>query len=126
MPKETDKGRLQQLLRQIHDGQESQSRRSSRVHFDVDVLVELRTEKVAHAGEAVVVNMHGALIRTSAGFQLGDQVTIHVHRTGKSAPGHVVFTTNEVSHYYGIKLDEPANIWGLSDIPLDWQECSQC
>lgn len=124
MLNETVKGRLQQLLQQIYDGQECQSRRSSRAHFDV--LVELRMEKFAHAGETVVVNMHGALIRTSAGFQLGDQVTIHVLRTGKSAPGRVVFATYEVSHHYGIELDERANIWGLSDIPPDWQKCSRC
>jgi hypothetical protein len=97
------------------------SRRSSRISYDV--LVELQAERFAYAGETVVVNLHGALIRTSAPLELGIPVTLHVHITGKAAPGRVVFASYEnAPPHFGVELDKPANIWGLSDAPPDWQE----
>ena len=95
------------------------SRRSSRMKCDV--LVELQGERIAYAGETVVVNLHGALIRTSAILELGNLVTIHVQQTGKVAPGRVVFASYEKSPHYGVELDKPANIWGLTDPPADWR-----
>ena len=96
------------------------SRRSSRLSYDV--LVELQGERFAYAGETAVVNLHGALIRTSANLELGTPVTIHVYRTGKAAPGRIVFASYDSSPHYGVELDQPANIWGLTDAPSDWQE----
>ena len=83
--------------------------------------VELQGERIAYAGETVVVNLHGALIRTSATLELGNIVTIHVQQTGKAAPGRVVFASYEPSRHYGVELDKPDNIWGLADAPADWQ-----
>ena len=95
------------------------SRRSSRVKYDV--LVELQGEQFAYAGETLVVNLHGALIRTSAPLELGNIVTIHVQQTGKVAPGRVVFASYENSPHYGVELNKPANIWGMTDISADWK-----
>ena len=106
------------------DGRETKelrrSRRSSRVNCDI--LVELQDERLAYAGETVVVNLHGALIKTSAPLELGNLVTIHVHRTGKAASGRVVFASYETSRHYGVELDKPTNIWGLTEAPADWQD----
>ena len=86
------------------------------------MLVELHGEQFAYAGETSVVNLHGALISTAAPLELGTQVTIHVQQTGKASPGRIVFASYEKSPHYGVELDKPANIWGLTDTPPDWQE----
>ena len=93
-------------------------RRSSRVA--TDVLIEVQGEDFAYAGETVTVNLHGALIRTSASLELGTPVVLFVHRTGKSARAHVVFASHEANTRYGIEFDQPDNIWGISGIPADW------
>ena len=102
--------------------EDRRSRRSSRVNFDV--LLELHDERFAFAGQTVVVNLHGALIRTSAALNLGTVVTIHVHQTGKAARARVVFSSYEESPHYGIELEVPENIWGLVDAPEDWETFS--
>lgn len=111
MPENSEEEREQESRR---------SRRSSRITYDV--LVELKDERFAWAGETVVVNVHGALIKTSAVLELGNRVTIHVHSTGKAASGRVVFASYEHSPHFGVELDKPANIWGLRDAPADWQQ----
>ena len=93
-------------------------RRSTRV--ETDVLIEVQGEGFAYAGETVTVNLHGALIRTSAPLAIGTPVTIHVHRTGRSAPAHIVFAGSNSDSRYGIELDHPTNIWGVAVMPEDW------
>lgn len=93
-------------------------RRSTRVQ--TDVLVEVRGEAFAYAGETVTVSMHGALIRTSAHLEIGMPVSVYVHSTGKSALARVVFATPESGSPYGIEFDQPVNIWALSPRPSDW------
>jgi len=99
------------------DGEKS-PRRSTRVQ--TDVLIEVQGQDFAYAGETVTVNLHGALIRTSAPLEIGTPVTVHVHRTGRSAPAHIVFATHDSGSRYGIELDHPDNIWGVSATPPDW------
>ena len=103
-------------LIESNDGAQGR-RRSTRV--ETDVLIELQGERFAYAGETLTVNLHGALVRTSAPLQIGTPITVHVHRTGKSAPAHIVFA-QESSSRYGIELDHPDNIWGISAAPADW------
>lgn len=96
-----------------HRQESRRSRRSSRISYDV--LVELQAERFAYAGQTVVVNLHGALIRTSAPLELGTLITLHVHSTGKAAPGRIVFASYEnTPPHFGVELDKPANIWGLA------------
>lgn len=101
---------------------DSPLRRSARIA--AAVLIEVQGDGFAHAGEAVKVNLHGALIRTAASLELGSPITIHVPRTGKSAHGRIVFASYENSPHYGIELDRPDNIWGLRDVPEDWKNGS--
>jgi hypothetical protein len=101
---------------QMNDGEKS-LRRSSRVA--TDILIEVQGEGFAYAGETITVNLHGALIRTSALLEIGMPVAVYVHRTGKSARAHVVFV-GEANCRYGIELDHPDNIWGLPGAPPDW------
>jgi len=100
-----------------NDGAHSR-RRSTRI--ETDVLIELQGDRCAYAGQTVTVNLHGALVRTSAPLQIGTAIVVYVHSTGKSALAHVVSATHESFPRYGIELDHPANIWGISDTPSDW------
>ena len=99
----------------------STPRRSTRVAADMaaDVLIEVQGERFAYAGETVTVNLHGALVRIAAPLKLGDRITLHVHRTGRSASAGVVFADYQAAKF-GVELDRPENIWGMADAPSDW------
>ncbi len=107
-------------LRESHPNEQgsTSARRSTRVQ--IDVLVEIKGEGFAYAGETVIVSMHGALIRTCAQLQIGMPVFVYVHRTGKSARARVVFATHRTECLYGVEFDQPVNIWEIRNIPLDW------
>lgn len=100
----------------LSQAKNSALRRSTRI--PTDVLVEVQGEGFAYAGETITVNLHGALVRIAAPLKRGDRVTIHVHRTGKSATGAVVFASGESQ--FGIELEMPDNIWGVAIPPADW------
>jgi hypothetical protein len=102
----------------VSDG--NPSRRSSRISSDV--LVEIQGERFAYAGETITVNLHGALVRSSAPLKVGDRVVIHVQQTGKSAPAVIVF--NDDPSQFGVELENPANIWGVAATPEDWEKPS--
>jgi hypothetical protein len=73
-------------------------------------------------GETVIVNLHGALVKTSETLAVGDRVTLHVSLTGKSAPATIVFADSEDANLFGVELEQPENIWGISLSPEDWEE----
>lgn len=99
----------------------SAPRRSTRI--PTDVLTEVQGDGFAYAGETITVNLHGALLRIAAPLKLGDRVTLHVHHTGKSAPGAVVFA-DAGSSQFGVELARPENIWGVTVPPADWKVVS--
>lgn len=99
----------------------SSPRRSTRI--PTDVLVELKGDGFAYAGETITVNLHGALVRIAAPLKLGDRITVHVHQTGKSASGAVVFADARSSQF-GVELERPENIWGVNVPPPDWKVVS--
>jgi hypothetical protein len=71
------------------------------------------------------VNLHGALIRTTAGLRLGMQISIHVYMTDKHAKARVVYVDPKDFLRCGIELDQPRNIWGVSLPPCDWDEAQE-
>jgi PilZ domain-containing protein len=97
----------------------SEPRRSTRV--PIRVSVEVLGTGMSCDGETIVVNMHGALVKTSSPLELGTRITIHVQLTGKSAQGRVVLASRERPMEFGIGLDQPQNIWGISLPPADWR-----
>ena len=103
----------------LSQAKNSALRRSTRIPTDINVLLEVQGEEFAYAGETITVNLHGALVRIAAPLKRGDRVTLHVHRTGKSAPGAVVFANSGISQF-GIELESPRNIWGVVVPPADW------
>ena len=93
-------------------------RRSTRVPSDI--LIEVRGNGFAYAGETITVNLHGALVRISAPLKVGDRIKLRVEHTGRSAPGAVVFA-DQSSSQFGVELERPENIWGVSVPPADWK-----
>lgn len=94
-------------------------RRSTRV--PIRVRIEVRATGLSCEGETIVVNLHGALVKTTAPLELGARITLHVQLTGKSADARVVFASRERPLEFGIALDAPQNIWGISFAPADWR-----
>jgi hypothetical protein len=97
----------------------SELRRSTRVLLEVSILIE---DEITVNGTTVVVNLHGALIRSSREFEIGRELQVTVYLTGKIARARVVYLMPEDSLVCGIELDAPQNIWGVSLVPDDWYE----
>lgn len=76
----------------------------------------MATGAVSH-GETLVVNLHGALLRTVEHLEIGYHITLYVSFTGKSASGRVVSAGQECAFHFGIALDLPENILGISLSP---------
>lgn len=95
-------------------------RRSTRV--PIRIYVEVHGTGMSCDGETIVVNMHGALVRTSSPLEVGARITIHVHLTGKSARGRIVLALPDRPLEFGIGFDDPQNIWGISLPPADWRD----
>lgn len=95
-------------------------RRSTRV--PIRVHIEVHSTGLSCEGETIVVNLHGALVRTSSDLKLESRITILVPLTGKSADARVIFVSREHPSEFGIGLDQPQNIWGISLPPADWRE----
>lgn len=103
-----------------HSERRRDHRRSTRV--PIRVRLDVRATGISYEGETVVVNLHGALLKTSGPLELGAAVAIHVQLTGKSAEARVVFASRQHPLEFGIALDKPENIWGISLPPADWRE----
>ena len=104
------------------DPADRESRRSTRVRVKVRIEALGVSEPLTCEGETLVVNLHGALIMTSAALRVGMKIGIHVLLTGKRAIADVVYVDPEQPRHCGINLEKPENIWGLSSPPDDWHE----
>ena len=95
-------------------------RRSTRV--PIRVRIEVQATGFACDGETITVNLHGALLKSSAELELGASVNLYVPLTGKSSSARVVFASRSEALHFGIALDRPENIWGISFPPQDWKD----
>ena len=86
----------------------------------IQVGIEIEGSGTLRQGETVIVNLQGALIKTSD-LKLGDKITVHVSLTGKSAAAKVVFADAKHPQHFGIELECPENIWGIVLPPDDWE-----
>ena len=96
------------------------SRRSTRV--PLKVLIEVQDGAESLTGETIIVNLHGALITTSAALNAGMTISVYVYLTDKRARAQVVYMDPENPMRCGIELDKPQNIWGMALTPDDWEE----
>jgi hypothetical protein len=99
-----------------------ESRRSTRVPLRISIKAQSIAEPLSCEGETIIVNLHGALIFTTARLSVGTRIEIEVYLTGKSAKAKVVYVNPLQPLHCGIELAEPQNIWGISLTPDDWRE----
>ena len=59
---------------------------------------------------------------TTTPLRVGMRIIICVILTDKRALAHVVYVDPDLPRHCGIRLEKPANIWGVSLIPDDWTE----
>ena len=100
------------------------SRRSTRVPLKVAIAVESGAESLTCEGETIVVNLHGALLSTTIGLNVGMRISIHVYLTDNRAKARVIYADPENPLRCGIELDQPRNIWGVPLTPDDWDEAA--
>ena len=100
------------------------SRRSTRVPLKVTLAILGDPEGITCECETIVVNLHGALLTTAIGLNVGMKISIHVYISDKRAGARVVYVDPASPLQAGIELDHPRNIWGVSLPPEDWDETS--
>ena len=96
-------------------------RRSTRVPLRVTIETS-GAESATCEGETVIVNLHGALIRSSAALSVGQKIQLEVFITGKKVEGEVIWSDPEKPLTYGVALVPPQNVWGVPLPPGDWYE----
>lgn len=95
-------------------------RRSTRVPLKVVISAQGMTESLTCEGETIVVSCHGALISCAVPLRMKLKIEILVIITGKRAAANVVYVDPERPLVYGVELEKPENIWGLTFPPDDW------
>jgi len=99
------------------------ARRSPRILLVIQIVVAgIHPETGIYfqaVGETLVVNKHGALIRTIPGLKSGMRLCITVTTSGKSAAARVVWDSPQSEGRYGIELDTPENPWEIFFLPDD-------
>lgn len=98
-----------------------ESRRSTRVSLEVSIDIEDENSREATTGITQVVNLHGALIRTTRPLRRRSEIIITVYMTGKKSRAKVVHVPDDNPLKAGVELEAPENIWGVAAAPRDWE-----
>src|SRR4051812_16830629 len=105
-----------------------ESRRSTRVPLDTSIEVSIEVDgkpgSLPFNGVTVVVNLHGALIRTLKPLELGSTIYLRL-LNGEECSAKVVHKFPTIALTYGIELLEPRNIWGVASPPEDWEQAER-
>ena len=98
-------------------------RRSSRVLVSLPLAVSGQKKDGSHvsgAAETILVNRHGARIRSNVPLEPTMQVRVAMLAPYKWRVGQVVWADSGESEY-GIELTRPENFWGIFFPPEDWE-----
>jgi hypothetical protein len=98
-------------------------RRSSRVLVTLPLAVSGQKSDGSHvsgAAETILVNRHGARIRSSVPLEPSMEVRVAMLAPYKWRVGQVVWADNSEKEY-GIELSRPENFWGIYFPPEDWE-----
>ena len=98
-------------------------RRSSRVLVTLPLAVSGQKSDGSHvsgAAETILVNRHGARIRSSVPLEPSMEVRVAMLAPYKWRVGQVVWADNREKEY-GIELSRPENFWGIYFPPEDWE-----
>ena len=99
------------------------ARRSSRVLVTLPLAVSGQKSDGSHisgAAETILVNRHGARIRSSVPLETNMEVRVAMLAPYKWRVGQVVWSDSGESEY-GIELNRPENFWGIYFPPEDWE-----
>lgn len=99
------------------------ARRSSRVLVSLPLAVSGQKSDGSHisgAAETILVNRHGAKIRSSISLENRMEIRVALLAPYKWRVGHVVWA-NAGQKEYGIELGRPENFWGIYYPPEDWE-----
>jgi hypothetical protein len=99
------------------------ARRSSRVLVNLPLAVSGQKSDGSHisgAAETILVNRHGARIRSNVALETQMEVRVAMLAPYKWRVGQVVWADSGESEY-GIELDRPENFWGIYFPPEDWE-----
>jgi uncharacterized protein YjbJ (UPF0337 family) len=103
-------------------------RRSTRIDFNVPVVLTGRDasgQPFREETETLIVNLHGAKVRTSRQVLVGMMVTVENARSGASGKAICVQVheppPGETTGAIAIQLVHPGNIWGVENPPADWE-----
>jgi hypothetical protein len=100
-----------------------QARRSSRVLVTLPLAVSGQRGDGSHisgAAETILVNKHGAKIRSAITLEPSMEVRVALLAPYKWRLAQVVWA-DEQQNEYGIQLDRPENFWGVYFPPEDWE-----
>jgi hypothetical protein len=75
---------------------------------------------ISGAAETILVNRHGARIRSSVPLEDHMEVRLALLAPYKWRVGHVVWAATAQKEY-GIELGRPENFWGIQFPPEDWE-----
>jgi hypothetical protein len=98
-------------------------RRSSRVLVALPLAVSGQKSDGSHvsgAAETILVNRHGARIRSSVPLEPSMEVRVAMLAPYKWRVGQVVWADCG-EREYGIELNRPENFWGIYFPPEDWE-----
>lgn len=102
-------------------------RRSTRIDYQTPVILTGRDASGQPFREetgTLIVNLHGAKVRTSHLVLVGMLVTIESVRTGLTGKAICVNVYDPAADQTGreiaLQLVQPGNIWGVENPPLDW------
>jgi hypothetical protein len=105
----------------------SNRRRSTRIDYEVPVVLSGRDaagQTFREETTTLIVNFHGAKVRTSRQVLVGMMVTVENVRSGQGGKA-VCVQVHEVepgamTHAIALQLVHPGNIWGVENPPADW------
>jgi len=98
------------------------ARRSSRVLVTMPLAVSGQKSDGSHvsgAAETILVNRHGAKIRSNVPLEPKMEVRVAILAPYKWRVGQVVWA-DSAEKEYGIELSRPENFWGIYFPPEDW------
>jgi hypothetical protein len=99
------------------------ARRSSRVLVSLPLAVSGQKSDGSHisgAAETILVNRHGARIRSAVPLENQMEVRVAMLAPYKWRVGQVVWADAREKEY-GIELSRPENFWGIYFPPEDWE-----
>jgi hypothetical protein len=99
------------------------ARRSSRVMVALPLAVSGQKKDGSHisgAAETILVNRHGAKIRSAVPLENKMEVRVAMLAPYKWRVGQVVWSDSGEKEY-GIELNRPENFWGIYFPPEDWE-----